>query len=435
MFRPGKLLAAAGIMACIAIFFLAAWLYRFPERLVQRQSSQKAGGIVSLAAEIAARPAQQIRNSLLLMAKNPELRKISSASNVLAWQQKIQNDLQLLIDSYEPVLGNMYGQILDFSHDIDYYCELPSALARRLATIAGMAFPDNEEDDPTRMLQPVKLSERDFARMLAQTGLVREKIAAARRFVADSCALYLSIALTLEKLAGFGRQSLHDAAAVEDFFSAALNDELLRSVMLRSLDGEVLAIVGDMPAGGINLDTRDCQAIGGGSIFFAGPVGYDSRRRHALWWVAVPVRDTERNPVACLTAFVDIDYLSQAAEKVAENADSRLVFSDSSGQVIGHADREIIARQVNMKLVFPSFVSEADRGFKSRFVRYEGRLLLQAGRSVRYGNVRHLPDWYVRYEQDLTAFATQSQFLVTVSVILLAALGMYALSCCVVRLF
>jgi len=88
-----------------------------------------------------------------------------------------------------------------------------------------------------------------------------------------------------------------------------------------------------------------------------------------------------------------------------------------------------------MSSVFPSFVSEADRGFNSRFVRYDGRLLLQAGKSIRYGNVRHLPDWYVCYEQDLTGFSAQSQFLVTVSVILLAALGMYALSCCVVRLF
>ena len=106
-----------------------------------------------------------------------------------------------------------------------------------------------------------------------------------------------------------------------------------------------------------------------------------------------------------------------------------------NGVVIGHADRETVARQVNVSRVFPSFVREADRGFSCRFVRHDGRLLLQAGKSIRYGNVRHLPDWYVYYEHDLTGFAAQSQFLVTLSVILLAAMGMYALSCCVVRLF
>lgn len=434
-FRPVKLLAVAGIIASIAVFFLAAWLYRFPERQIQTYSVQKAGGIVSLAAETAARPAQQIRNSLALMAKTPELRNIVSTSVFKTWQQRIQNDLSLLLDSYDPVFGLMYERFLAFSNDIDYFLALPQALARRLAMTAGMSLPESEQDDPGAMLAPAKLSDADVDRMFRQTGFVREMVAAIRHSVAGLYENGLTMVPVLEALAGFGRQSLQDVAAVEDFFSAALNDDMLRVIMLRSLDGETLAMVGDLPADGLNLDARDCRAIAGGSTFFSGPVGYDSRRRHAIWWVSVPVRDANRDPVACLTAFVDIDFLCQAAEKVAENSESRLIFSERSGVVIGHADREAVARQVNMSSVFPSFVSETDRGFNSRFVRYDGRLLLQAGKSIRYGNVRHLPDWYVCYEQDLTGFSAQSQILVTVSVILLAAMGMYALSCCVVRLF
>jgi len=34
-FRPVKILAVAGIISSIAVFFLAAWLYQFPERQVQ----------------------------------------------------------------------------------------------------------------------------------------------------------------------------------------------------------------------------------------------------------------------------------------------------------------------------------------------------------------------------------------------------------------
>ncbi len=433
--KPGKLLAMTGIIASIAVFFLAAWLYSFPENLVMEQSLQKAAGIVSLAAEIAARPAQQIRNSLSLIAKNPELRQIGNASTVLAWHHRVQSDLSLLLDSYEPFFGHIYDRMLAFSYDIDYYGKLPAALMRRLAMIAGIHFPDSEEYDPANMGQPSGLSDENLKRMSAQTGLVREKMADVRLQLSESCRVLLTIALTLEKMAGSGRRSLQDIVAVEDFFSAALNDEMLRVIVLKSLDGEILALVGDAPAGSVSLDSRDCRAIGGGSIFFSGPVGYDARRRHSLWWVAVPVRDENRDPVACLTAFVDVDFLSQAAEKIAEHSDIRLLFSDRSGTVIGHSDREAVARQVNMSSVLPSFVSEADRGFSSRFVRYDGRLLLQAGKSIKHGNVRHLPDWYVCYEQDLSMFAARSQFLVTVSVILLAAAGMYALSCCVVRSF
>ena len=390
---------------------------------------------MNLAAETVARPAQQIRNYLMLMAKTPELRNIVSTSAFKVWRQRLHNDFSLLLDSYDPVFGLMYDRFLAFSRDIDYFLALPQAMARRLAMTAGMSFPENEQDDPGAMLSPAGLSDADVDRMFRQTGFVREKVATFRQSVSGLCETCLAVIPALEALAGFDRQSLQDVGAVEDYFSAALNDDMLRVIMLRSLDGEILAMVGDLPSGGLNLDSRDCRAIAGGSIFFSGPVGYDSRRRHAIWWVSVPVRDSKRDPVACLTAFVDIDFLCQAAEKVAENTDSRLIFSERSGAVIGHADREAVARQVNMSSVFPSFVSEADRGFNSRFVRYDGRLLLQAGKSIRYGNVRHLPDWYVCYEQDLTGFSAQSQFLVTVSVILLAALGMYALSCCVVRLF
>ncbi len=435
LFRPARLLAVAGIFASVAVFFLAAWLSRWPEQLVMAQSLQAASGIVGLAAEIAARPAQQTRNTLSLIAKNPELRQIGNASAVLAWQQRIQTDISLLFESYEPFFGHVYDRILAFSHDIEYYSEIPSALMRRLAVVAGIEFPDSDQNDPTNMWRPSELTGDDLRRMSVQTGLVREKMTAVRRLAAESCNTWISMALVLEKLAGYGQQSLRDVAAVEDYFSAVLNDEMLRAIMLRSLDGKVLALVGDMPFTTMNLDTRDCRAIISGSIFFSGPVGYDSRRRHSIWWVAVPVRDENRNPIACLTAFVDADFLSQAAEKAAEHTDIRLMFSDRSGVVIGHADREVVARQVNMSNVLPSFVNETDRGFTSRFVRYDGKLLLQAGRSVRHGNVRHLPDWYVCYEQNLSGFARQSQFLLTLSVILLAATGMYALSCCVVRLF
>jgi len=435
LFKPVKLLAVAGIIASVAIFFLAAWLYRFPENQIQDQSLQKAREIVSLADELAVQPALQIRNSLALMARNPEMRQIVNTSYVKARYHKNQKDLSLLLNSYEPLLGHVYGQILDFSSDIDYYLELPSALLRRLAMIAGIAFSQDVQGDPAAILRPAKLSYLDIERMSVQTGVVSEKMAALRRIVADSCRIYLHLALTIENLAGFNRQSLQDVAAVEDFFSAALNDEMLRALMLRSLDGEVMALVGDMPEDGMNFDTRDCRAIGAGSIFFSGPVGFDSRRKHTLWWVAVPVRDENRNPVAILAAFVNIDFLCRAAEKVAEKTDSRLVYTDFNGVVIGYADREVVARQINMSKILPSFSNEAERGFSSRFVRNDGRLLLQAGKSVKRGNVRHLPDWYVCYEQDLTGVVRQSQFLVTVSVILLAAMGMYALSCCVVRLF
>lgn len=433
--KAGKVVAMAGIILSVAVFFLAAWLYRFPEGLVLAQSQQKAHGIVSLAAEIAARPAQQIRNSLALMARNPEVRKLKNISVVRAWQQRVQADLSLLLDSYEPLIGHAYEKILLFTHDIEYLKELPLALVRRFALSVGLLPDLDSHYDAAVLLPPARLANKDLERMYVQTSYARESASGIRRFFSDYSAFWLAMIYRLEEIAGFSRQALTDVAAVEDFFSAALNDEIFRTIMLKNLDGTVLAATGDVSGSDLSLDARDCKAVKGGSIFFTGPVGYDVRRQRSLWWVAVPVRDENRNPVACLSAFVDAGFLSEAAEKICQSTDIRLIFADQAGAVIGHADRQVVAKRVNMSKAMPSFVSETDRGFTSRIVRQDGHIFLQAGKSIRHDNVRHLPDWYVCYEQDLSAFARQDEFLLTVSVILLAALGMYVLSCCVVRLF
>lgn len=435
LLEPARILAIAGIIVAVAIFFLAAWLYRFPERLIYEQAQQKAGEIVDLAVEVAARPARQIRNSLALMAKNPELIKINSSSIMREWRYRMQRDLSLLIDSYEPAIGLIYEQALSYANNIDYLLELPVAAMRRLASIAGMPISGANETDPLTILLAPAADSQELKRMSAKAGFVHEQILRLRTAFSDCADMYFAFALLPEKFLGVGRSTLHDSTAVEDFFSAALNDEIFRAILLKSLDGEILAIAGDGLVEDLNSDKRDSRAVKGGSIFFAGPVGYDIRRHHPLWWVAVPVRDAKRNPVACLSAYVDASFLCETAEKLAGSSYSRLMFADRSGVVIGHADRQMVARQVNLGKAMPAFVSETDAGFSSRFVRHGGRLLLQAGKSIRHGNVRHLPDWYVCYEQDLTDFASQHEFLVTVSVILLAAMGMYVLSCCVVRLF
>ena len=434
-FKAEKILALAGIIAAIAIFVLAGWLYRYPERLVLRQSLQKASGIVALAVDVAARPAQQIRTALALMAKNPELRSLESQSILLSQKQKLRVNLSYLFDSYESFIGHVYQNISGFEHDFDYLKELPMALLRRSALIVGILAVRENDVDPAGLLQPAHLAAGDLERMQRQTGFVREKLQDLQRYVADSGAFWFEILLRLERLVGISRQTIADTAAVEDFFSAALNDEIFRTLMLKNLDGTVLAVAGDVAGNGLNLDARDCRAIRGGSIFFTGPVGYDMQRGKPLWWVSVPVRDENRNPVACLTAFVDAGFLSEAAEKVSQKPEINLIFADRSGAVIGHEDQQMVAQRVNLSRTMPSFVSEADKGFSSRFVRHGGRLFLQAGKSIRHDNVRHLPDWYVCYEQDLTSSAGAGEFLLTVSVILLAATGMYVLSCCVVRLF
>ncbi|MBU1106541.1 MAG: cache domain-containing protein [Candidatus Riflebacteria bacterium] len=425
----------AGIIAAIAIFFLAAWLYRFPEQLVLKQSLQEARGIVTLAVDVATRPAQQIRTALALMAKNPELRRLKSRSVLLSQKQKLQMDLSYLLDFYEPIIGRIYEDILGYEHDLNYLNELPMALLRRFAMNVGILTDSEDSVSPVGLLLPVRLDAGDIGRMVQQTRFVREKLSYLQHSLADSGTFWFELLLRIEGLVGFGQLVVADTAAVEDFFSAALNDDIFRTLMLKSLDGSVLVAAGDVAGNDLNPDARDCRAIRGGSIFFSGPVGYDMRRKMPLWWVAVPVRDENRNPVACLSAFIDAGFLSEAAEKASQKSGIKLIFAERSGAVIGHEDRQMVAQRVNLSKTMPSFASEADNGFTSRFMRHGSRLFLQAGKSVSYENVRHLPNWYVCYEKDLTQIAHESEFLLTVSVILLAATGMYVLSCCVVRLF
>lgn len=422
----------AGVLMAFFMLFLAFRLHGLPAEKAVAATAERATAVIELAGEAAARPLQNVRNSLTLLARMPVLRQFKHRSPFVPFFKTSHNDLKLLIASYELPIAMLWESLLAWEQSFTRWSELPQAFMRRVTVVfSPLESEGDDSSDPVFMAPTVNDEARD--RIFLRARLVPNTIELLTSPVDQVFFPLISLAAVVDSCLGAGKDIAADAMSAGNLLAAALNDDLFRTITLKSLQGSVLAVAGDADAAETGGDSRDCQAINKGVPFFSGPTGYDLKRGRALWWVAVPVRDENRRPVACLSALVDINYLSALAIK-GSDASTQLFFVDRNGIAIGHAEQQMVSRQVNLST---SLLATADIGDKiaNRFFRRDDRRVFQAAGALKNTGHRYLPDWYVFFEENLSADAGMDYYLLNACVILLAATGMYVLSCCVVRLF
>ncbi len=304
------------------------------------------------------------------------------------------------------------------------------ALFRRIAIGVGLLKDVDEEEADGGFFSTVRQSELD--QMHRQTGLAGKLINTCLNRLNDFAAVLHPVVSFIDSLGILNRAIIEDLPAVENLFAVTLNDDLIRALVLKNLQGTSMAQVGESIADRLSIDARDCRAITGGSPFFSGPVAYDKSGKRTVWWVAVPVRDETRTPVACLSGLIDLGYLSDISSLTTASSSLELYFTDQNQVVIGHRRSELVAEQVNLGIPVV-----ADVGVKKSWskLKNDSGQFLQMSKNLKDLKFRHLPSWNVYVNVELQLPGRPGEFMLSVGVILLAAIGLYVLSCCVVRIF
>ncbi|HNX74962.1 MAG TPA: cache domain-containing protein [Candidatus Rifleibacterium sp.] len=419
-----------GIISGLLIFALSFWLYGFPQRQAYIMAQARANSLIELGAAAAVKPVLNVKNSLSLLSRLPVLREISAEGCLSPGIADRCSDLGLLVESFELPVAEFWRLFTEIQNAVADSGDVPAALQRRFVSIMTFGQAGSGDADFSLEMQTASAQERD--RILAVTQLVPATLQLFADGVTQFFAPLKFAAATIDTLPGFRSATQRLAHPVENLFALMLDGGQLRTLALKNLEGDVLTAVGDVDLVVGDNDNRDGRAVMSGVPFFCGPVLYDQQRHRPVWWVAVPVRDEMRQPVACLSAMVDISYLSQLAEIMTSGPD-RLIFAERSGVTIGHHDEQLVAQQVNLgRSLLPAL--QADDKPISTVVRRNYRVLLQTAASIKISGQRYLPDWFVYSQVDLTSISETESFIILICVILLAAGGVYVLSCCLKRL-
>jgi len=432
-YRSGKAQTRylVGLVAGLAMLVLAFWLYRFPQRQARLVAEARSQAIIQIAVSAAARPATNVKNSLTLLGRLPVLRQFKPgrgfADNIAEWRI----DFALLLESLEAPMASILQELVNVGRGFEWWQTVPDAALMRffyLGTFGCLQFESEEAAPPFGL---VSISEEEHARITLLAGIVPESI---RLITAGFDQFFYPILHAVQfigHLPGLFSTESSPAVPVHNLLALMLDDGHIRALALKNLSGSILAVAGDAELFASDPDDRDCRTIKGGVPFFCGPVIYDQQQKRPVWWVAVPVRNELRQPVACLSAMVDVSYLSEMADKTSKGPDS-LIFTERSGVAIGHHDSQIVAQQVNLSAALLPIAKIEEKPI-SGIVWRNNRVLLQTAAALKHSDMRYLPDWYVFIQTDLTHENSFDDYLILLCVILLAATGGYVLSCCVVR--
>lgn len=384
---------------------------------------------LELSGEAVARTVVGVRNSLSLMARLPVMRTLKQTGRLVSGMRAIEKDLRLLLDSYEHTIAEVISQANKTHNNLLYYSELPMALYRRLTIGIGLSHdPDGEDED----LSFVDHAPPALEQMRRQTGLTREiieKIAVLAYKLSDNLR---STSRFIDVLAISNVVTAEDIPAIESLFATGLNDDLLKALVLKNLHGGVIVQVGAGIADSLSRDNRDCRAIINGSPFFCGPTTYDKTGKRSVWWVAVPVRNEHRVPIACLTALIDLGFLNNLATKFKDDMGFSMIFTDHRHIIIGNSKLQLVAEQVSLN-VPPTHA--AVKNMPWRILNGPDGRYLQMVKNLNSGDYRFLPQWKIFIKAQLQQSGRPGQFILPLCVILLAAAGLYVLSYGIVRIF
>ncbi|MDD3146450.1 MAG: hypothetical protein PHD82_04030 [Candidatus Riflebacteria bacterium] len=434
--QPASGKASFGILCCIpvglAMIFLAFWLHRFPYKQAYTMAEARAAAILELGAAAAIKPVLNVKNSLTILAKMPVMRNFKTGGLLVPALETRFAALNLLVQSFELPVASVWRLFQEMERSAAYWKEVPDAMLRRFFKVVYFQLTSNENDIEDFNLVARSVSEEDSADIRASAQLVPLTLRFFLNLIDQALLPLRPVAATFDKLPGLRSARQFMAHPVEGLMAIVLDDGVIRTMALKSLDGEIIAAVGDPELITGDSESRDCRAVINGVPFFCGPVFYDQKLKKPMWWVAVPVRDQNRMPVACLAALADVSYLSQLADTMVSGPD-RLIFMERGGVAIGHHEAGLVAQQVNLGISLPAASQVGEKPLFS-IVRRNYRALMQTAASIRSYGHRHLPDWIVVSQVDLTAGSESENFLILVCVILLAATGVYVLSCCVVRI-
>lgn len=428
--RSGRIhwlsLLALALLAVI-FCFSSYQLNRIIDKTSFEAAVEKNAIALDLSSEAVIKLLGSMRHSISLVARQPVLREMQNGNTARSFAYETGENLRLLILSYEVNLSEMFRIFLDYENTAAYLNEVPDAAARTLFSLPALFAGEMVGASDESFLINKKAAAQNHSLRSQLTERLLEKVS---KIWVSALNFFIPAAEAVESLIGFKKEELRNPLAAESLLAGALIDDLIRGFVLKSFSGEPLLKVGNKIVNTIISDQRDCQAVANGTSFFSGPVAHDRNTGKTLWWIAVPVRNKQREPVACLSAVVDLGFLSEISENLYNDHKVKAVFIDRRGFVIGSNASEELGSQIDHNNQIPEI---NDSAVVNRKIRKNSLMIIQGGRTIKNGLVRFLPDWKIICETQIQLLSGKEQIFISLCVFLLAAAGMYAISCCFVQ--
>ncbi len=412
----------------IAALALSIWLYSVPVRVIDGIAAARLETSLNLAADNAVNTVSGLQSYLAFISRMPELKNTLYVDHYAEALNRTKVDFELLMDSFEQDLAHIYQRYLNAVDTFDNFVEMPVALYRRIQADLSGIDPD-EMDDPPALKNSLSTTEQ----MHKQTAAVRNSLELGKAMFGKCLSRVIPVAQFFSQNFSAGKIVAQNSARIENLFAVALHEKKLQAMVLKDLDGNVIARYGGGVTEKIIADTRDCRAIKSGTSFFCGPVAYDSLAKMPVWWMALPIRNQNREAVSCLSAVVDVSFLSEIARQVYEH-DAELVFVEGRGNIIGSAQESQVEQMVSMHAQLQRIRNWQNVPASYPKIRdHEGSYFL-GGMEFSRDNLRHQPDWKIVGKVSARHLNGSRNYLFLLCVIVLAATGLYALSCSLMRL-
>ena len=413
------------LSSLVIIYFSVTWVQRKQNARIDL-AKKRAETLLHVVVDDVSRAVGAVRNSMDLIAKMPVLRKFKKVGALKPIITEKKNELINLVSIYEPYFGYAYQEYLLSRKNMNYLSEIPGALGRRI--LFNTNFLKSDEEEPNLFEPPEPIKEDKYSLFVKRTSFAENIKDRLQNNIEATFEKFEDIAGRIDKLLGISVDVLSDPADAENLLAACMNyRDLILSYSASNLDGQIQAEVAenDSPFG-----MGNSAAFFGhkkGQKFYSGPAIYDEKSKQPLWSVSVPLRDRNRKQMGYLSSLVSLKFLSKISEKCSFRKGVTLFFVDNEGIAIGHPDKSMVINQINMTHANPAVKNVIAGEKASLLAEVNGKdYVLSYGPLNSFDSPQN-PEWGVIIMATVSELSGSIVIMMTLGVIILAAIGVYVL--------
>lgn len=408
------------IMSFLGIFsLLAAYnIYQMPEKIIKNNLAASTETILNFASESILNHFTGIKNEMTLLAKKSEIYKIKKSGFVKKIIDEYEDNTYIFAGSLEVEISLLLNYISDWNETFDYLKDLPKAFERLIHKTLSFYDEDEFLDGTQEEIESFNSSGAAFDHK-SVFGII-EFINETSGFVFNLSKLFAEF---VDRFVFLSKSLPHNPDLTSRVLAMGVDNGSVKSLIIKDETGEEVA--------SYNIDSvicnsdKDIKHIMKGYSFFGGEVCYNQKGT-PFWWAAVPIRDEERETVGCLTAFIDMSFLSETAIK--NNKFFDITYLDKNGIIVGSADKTKVKNQINGFDYYDLNKNEST-AFRYKIVKNsEGQKVFQSSIGLKANHGNYVPNLFVVVETYLFKYLNDFYYACILSVIVLSMAGIYFLS-------
>lgn len=415
-----KLFVKPIIMSFLGIICLltAYNIYQMPKMILKNNLASSTETILNLASESASNYFAGIRNEITLLAKKSEIYKIRKSGFVKKILEEYKENTDVFAASLEVEISLLFNYISDWNETFDYLKDLPKASERLVYKILSFYDEDSFLDGTPEEVESFYSSGAAFD-YKSVFGII-EFIKETSGFIFNLSEVFAEF---VDKFVFLSKSLPHNSDLTNRVLAMGVDNGSIKSLIIKDKTGEEVA--------SYNIDSvicnsdKDIKHIMKGFSFFGGEVCYN-KKGDPFYWTAVPLRDEERETVGCLTAFADMSFLSETANR--NNEFFEITYLDKNGIIVGSADKTKVKNQVNGFDYYGLNKNEPTVFCQKIIKNKEGQKVFQNSTALKTNQGTYAPNLFVVVETYLFKYLNDFYYTCILTVIILSSVGIYFLS-------